>query len=272
MFPFVSPPLMPVPLLVRGRHCHPISSSHVETHSSPPALPPLATCTAGRTPLRPGAQLAVINQGQSLLCCASCPCSSWFVARACQHPTTISVAIIHTHIHTHMDGSPTCSRPGALQPLARRTSRHGHTTPLSLSVYVCSLLICLLCIVCSPHLPHCPCCRTLNVLNQTFNQAPSRRLQGEMYPLPPFYFSGGWDKRVWHPPLPSAHLSVTVVGARKLAAHNTEAMQSCWPCALRPFAARHLNARARFTVPRNSLLHHKGWARFAGYGITRCSA
>jgi len=32
-------------------------------------------------------------------------------------------------------------------------------------------------------------------------------------------------------------------GARWLAAHNTEAKQRCWPCALGPVAARHLNAR-----------------------------
>jgi hypothetical protein len=70
-----------------GRHSLKLFSIFSALH------PPLAT--AGRRPLRPGAQPAVINQGQSLLCCASrpsCPCSSWFVARACQHRTTISVA------------------------------------------------------------------------------------------------------------------------------------------------------------------------------------
>jgi len=54
------------------------------------------------TTLQPDAQPAV-NQGRSLLCCASrpsYPCSSWFVVRACQHRTTISVAITHTHIHS----------------------------------------------------------------------------------------------------------------------------------------------------------------------------
>jgi hypothetical protein len=37
MFPFVSPPLRPAPLLVCGRRGHPIWSSHVETHSPSPA-------------------------------------------------------------------------------------------------------------------------------------------------------------------------------------------------------------------------------------------
>jgi hypothetical protein len=32
MFPFVSPSIMPVSLLVRGRRVHPVWSSHVETH------------------------------------------------------------------------------------------------------------------------------------------------------------------------------------------------------------------------------------------------
>jgi hypothetical protein len=122
-------------------------------------------------------------RSERLLCCASrpsCPCSSWFVARACQHWTTISVAITHTHIHTterdtHTQWTvlsflPLFSRPRASTACPARLC---HTTPLSLSVYVCGVLICLFCIGCSPHLPHCPCCRTLNVLNQTFNQAPS---------------------------------------------------------------------------------------------------
>jgi len=69
-------------LPTRAERGHPVWSSHDETHFylSPPLLlyAPLAmsACAAGRTPLRPGAQPAV-NQGQSLLCCASpCPCSS----------------------------------------------------------------------------------------------------------------------------------------------------------------------------------------------------
>ena len=98
MCPFVSPTLMPVLRLVRGECGHPVWSSHdVETHFifSPPLRFLCATPHVGMysKTLRPGAQPAVVNQGQSLLCCASrpsCLCSSWFIARACQHPTVAS--------------------------------------------------------------------------------------------------------------------------------------------------------------------------------------
>jgi hypothetical protein len=51
-------------------------------------LPPLRctpTCHVGMYlwTLRPDTQPVVNNQGQSLLCRASCPCSSWSVPRAC---------------------------------------------------------------------------------------------------------------------------------------------------------------------------------------------
>jgi hypothetical protein len=85
---------------------------------------------------------AVINQGQSLLCCASsCPCSSWFIARACQDPCRHNSYPTYT---IHEDG--TAALHGAPVPWPHHP----------FVVCVVFFLICLLCIGRSPHLPHCP--------------------------------------------------------------------------------------------------------------------
>jgi hypothetical protein len=175
MFPFVSPPLMPVPLLVRGRRGHPFWSSHVDTHFNLlfSALHP-PTCLhmySGKDTRLQCFDPALNQQSPTeVRACfavyrvlhARAPLGS-SRAPAMKHRTTISVAITHTHLHTmerdthtHMDGTPSFplfSRPRASTACPARLC---HSTPLSLSVCVCGVLICLLCIGRSPHLPHCP--------------------------------------------------------------------------------------------------------------------
>jgi len=110
-----------------GRH----SLKHISIFSPLRCTPPLAT--AGRTPLRPGAQPAVNNEGQSACFAvhrtlhARAPLGS---SRAPANIGTISVAIthefvrpyIHTARDTHINDSPSCHYSADLElpPLARR--------------------------------------------------------------------------------------------------------------------------------------------------------
>ena len=209
---------------------------------SPLSSPPLAAsaCTAGRTPLRPGAQPAVINQGQSLLCCVSrpsCLYSSWFIARGCQHPTTISVAIIHrnyahtqftwtTHLpEAHLEGFhrlPGAPVPWPHHPFVVECMRVGFFDLLTLHLTLAAPPA-------LSTLTHAECAQP----DVPFNPSPTK-VSGI---LPPSCFSGGWDKRVWHPsPLPIRYLGTAVVGRG--------GWQRTIPRRSKvSFAARHLNAR-----------------------------
>ena len=53
-----------------------------------------------------------------------------------------------------------------------------------------------------PRLPHTECAQPDVQPSAQPALYPDVAHQGERYPLPPFCFSGGWDKRVWHPPSP----------------------------------------------------------------------
>jgi hypothetical protein len=220
----------------------------------------------GRTPLRPGAQPAAKVRALALLRAlhARAPLGS---SRAPANIGRQSLSHINTvDTHTHMDGShlPTTIQPTwSFHRLLSAPVPHHHFVVECVRVWCFDLLTLHWMLATPPTLStstHAKCAQPdVQPSAQPALQPDVTKVRG----TPPFCFSGGWDKECGTPLLPSTHSLPRRCsgGVSWLAAHNTEAMQSCCHVLLGSLAAAHEKHASPHSIhrPYNSLLHH--WYR-----------